>query len=104
MKLAGSVFAIALFVPLTAADAVNLVVMEARGIALKVGQNVDSAKPLILKQGQHVTLVTPAGATLKLDGPYDRAPDADGVQGVAVNTVLAALVTQRNARIGEVGT
>ena len=104
MRLAGSLFAVALMIPPTAAQAVNLVVMEARGIALKVGQNIDSTKPLMLKQGQHVTLVTPAGATMKLDGPYDRAPDADNGQGVAVNTVLAALVTQRSARIGEVGT
>jgi hypothetical protein len=104
MKLARSLFAVVLFVPLSGAQAVNLVVVEARGVAMRVGQTVDSAKPLQLKQGQHVTLIAPSGATLKLDGPYDRAPDADQGQGVALNTMLAALVTQRQARIGEVGT
>ena len=103
MRLAKGILALALILP-AVAQAANLVVIEARGIALRAGQSVDSTKPLTLKQGQHVTLITPAGATLKLDGPYDKAPDADQGQGVAVGTMLAALVTQRQARIGEVGT
>jgi hypothetical protein len=104
MRLARALSALALVVPFSAAEAANLVVVEARGIAMRVGQQLDSAKPLQLKQGQHVTLIAPNGATLKLDGPYDRAPDADESQGVALNTMLAALLTQRQARIGEVGT
>jgi hypothetical protein len=103
MRLAKGIFALALVLPV-AAQAANLIVIEARGIALRAGQSVDSTKALTLKQGQHVTLITPTGATLKLDGPYDKAPDADQGQGVAVGTMLAALVTQRQARIGEVGT
>jgi len=39
------------------ASAAVLVVAEARGIALKPGATLDSAKPLTLKQGQHVTLI-----------------------------------------------
>ena len=57
-----------------AADAAQLVVVEARGIALKPGAVVDSSKALVLKQGQHVTLISDSGATLSLDGPYDKAP------------------------------
>src|SRR4051812_3219821 len=87
-----------------AAQATDLIVMEARGVALKPGQTVDSAKPLTLKQGQHVTLISPTGATLKLDGPYEKAPDADQGRGVPVANALSLLVTQRQARVGEVGT
>jgi hypothetical protein len=86
------------------AEAAVLVVAEARGVALKPGDTLDSAKPLILKQGQHVTLVSETGSTLKLDGPYDRPPVAGGaVGGVGLNQTLAALVTQRQARAGEFG-
>jgi hypothetical protein len=52
------------------AKAADLVVIEARRIALRPGQTVDSTKPLVLKQGEHVTLISPTGATIKLDGPY----------------------------------
>jgi hypothetical protein len=86
------------------ARAAVLVVAEARGIALKPGATLDSAKPLTLKQGQHVTLISETGSTLKLDGPYDRPPIAGGGGGgVGLNQTLAALVTQRTARAGEFG-
>jgi hypothetical protein len=86
------------------ADAAVLVVAEARGVALKPGDTLDSTKPLNLKQGQHVTLVSETGATLKLDGPYDRPPTAaGGGGGVGLNQTLAALVTQRQSRAGEFG-
>jgi hypothetical protein len=86
------------------ASAAVLVVAEARGIALKPGATLDSAKPLTLKQGQHVTLISETGSTLKLDGPYDRPPTAGGGGGgVGLNQTLAALVTQRTARTGEFG-
>ncbi len=86
------------------AKAANLVVIEARSIALRPGQTVDSTKPLMLKEGQHVTLISPTGATIKLDGPYEKAPDADQARAVPVANALALLVTQRQARVGEVGT
>jgi len=87
-----------------AASAADLVVLEARGVNLRPGQTVDSAKPLTLKQGQHVTLISPAGITLKLDGPYDKAPASDQAKGTNVSSALSLLVTQRQARVGEVGT
>ncbi len=86
------------------ARAANLVVIEARGIVLKPGQTIDSTKPLVLKQGQHVTLISQTGTTVKLDGPYEKAPDADAGRGVPVANTLDLLVTQRRARVGEVGT
>lgn len=87
-----------------AAKAADLVVIEARRVALRVGQTVDSTKPLVLKEGEHVTLISPTGATIKLDGPYQKAPDADQNRAVPVANALALLVTQRQARVGEVGT
>jgi hypothetical protein len=86
------------------ASAAMLVVAEARGIALKPGAQLDSTKPLTLKQGQHVTLISETGSTLKLDGPYNQPPAAGGGGGgVGLNQTLAALVTQRQARAGEFG-
>ena len=88
----------------TGARAADLVVLESRGANLRPGQTIDSAKALVLKQGQHVTLISPTGMTLKLDGPYDKAPDGDQARGAPVASTLQLLVTQRQARLGEVGT
>ena len=85
-----------------AAQAANLIVVEARGIGLKPGTTVDSTKPLVLKQGQHVTLISDAGATLSIDGPYNQPPSAGG-GGKSLGTTLAALTTEHNARTGEAG-
>src|SRR6476620_8280837 len=83
-----------------AAQAVELVVLEARGVNLRPGQTVDSTKPLPLRQGQHVTLISPAGVTLKLVGPYEKAPESDQARGANVASALSLLVTQRQARVG----
>lgn len=86
------------------ADAATLVVVEARGIALKPGAILQSEAVLTLKQGQHVTLISETGSTLKIDGPYDKPPVAVEGGGVNLNNTLRALVTQREARSGEFGT
>jgi len=88
----------------TAVQAADLIVLESRGINLKPGQTVNSERPLALKQGQHLTLISPAGVTLKLDGPYEKAPAGDQARGVPVSKALQMLITQRQARVGEVGT
>ena len=84
------------------AQAASLIIVEARGIGLKPGTSIDSAKPLMLKQGQHVTLISDSGATLTIDGPYDQPPTAGG-QGKSLGSTLAALATEHNARTGEAG-
>ncbi|MGQ0741551.1 MAG: hypothetical protein ACT4OG_04555 [Alphaproteobacteria bacterium] len=86
------------------ASALEMIVAEARGIGFKPGAVLDGTKALVLKEGQHVTLIAPNGATLELHGPYNRAPASDPDQGTSLQTKLAALVTQRQARLGEVGT
>ena len=95
---------LALLAGTAAADAASLVVVEARGIALRPGATLDSTKVLQLKQGQHVTLVTDTGSVLKLDGPYNALPLASGGGGVDLNQTLRALVSQRETRGGEYGT
>jgi hypothetical protein len=94
----------ALLFATTAADAAVLVVVEARGIALSPGTTLDAQKPLLLKQGQHVTLISETGSTLKIDGPYNQPPTANGEGGASLSSTLGALVTQRQSRSGEFGT
>ncbi len=86
------------------AAAASLVVVEARGIALKPGTILQSDAVLSLKQGQHVTMITETGSTLRISGPYNKPPVAVGGGGVTLNDTLRALVTQREARSGEFGT
>jgi hypothetical protein len=75
-----------------------MVVVEARGVAFRAGQIIDDAAPLSLKQGQHITLISSNGNTLRLDGPYNQAPrqdlekDGRGIAG------LGLLITQNEAR------
>ena len=87
-----------------AAHAAQYVVVEARGVAMKPGTVLDPSKPLSLKQGQHVTLISDSGVTLKLDGPFDRAPSVENSKGVDLASTLKGLVTERQARLTEVGT
>ena len=92
----------AAFLAAGSAQAANLIVVEARGIALKPGTPLDAAKPLNLKAGQHVTLISEQGATLSIDGPYNQPPSAGG-SGRSLGTTLAALGTEHSARTGEAG-
>lgn len=98
---AGVLAALAFIAP-TVASAEEMVVAAARGIDLKPGQKVDSSQPLKLGEGQHVTLISLSGVTLKLDGPYDKPP-AQASGGGVVSAALAALVTQQGARTIEAG-
>jgi hypothetical protein len=94
------ILALPLFV--SAAQAAQYVVVEARGIGMKVGTIIDPTKPLVLQQGQHLTLVSDSGQTIKLDGPYQKAPVAE--QGVQLAAAIGALATNSNGRLGEIGT
>ena len=94
--------ALASLAPLPAC-AGQLIVVEARGISLAPGSSVDDSKPLDLKQGQHVTLISQSGVTISLDGPYNKPPTAQG-GGTSLGSKLSGFVTEANARTGEVGT
>lgn len=98
-----AIVGVALVFSLSAARAADFVVVEARGIALKPGETVDGAKPLALRQGQHVTLISEDGTTLKLDGPYDRPPAAAGTASVTLASVMRPLISGAGPRTNEVG-
>ena len=104
MKMHRAILAGILALPFLAGAAVaaQYVVVEARGIGLKVGAIIDPTKPLDLQQGQHLTLVSDSGQTIKLDGPYHKAPVAE--QGVQLAAAIGALATNSNGRLGEIGT
>jgi hypothetical protein len=93
---------VTLMIGAAGASAEPLTVVEARGIAMQPGSTVDSTKPLALKQGQHVTLISNSGATLSIDGPYNAPPSAGG-SGKSLGATLAALGTEHSARTGEAG-
>jgi len=104
MKMHRAILAGLLALPLLASAAVaaQYVVVEARGIGMKVGTIIDPTKPLVLQQGQHLTLISDGGQTIKLDGPYQKAPVAE--QGVQLAAAIGALATNSNGRLGEIGT
>ena len=104
MKMRGTFVAAILGLSLlaSAAEAAQYVVVEARGVNIKVGAIVDPTKPLVLKQGQHLTLVSDSGQTIKLDGPYEKAPIAS--QGVQLAAAIGALASNNSGRLGEIGT
>jgi hypothetical protein len=84
--------------------AATLIVAEARGIALAPGAEIDGAKPLELKDGQVVTLISPSGEIIKLHGPSNIAPaPAQGGSTTDVRGALRTLVTQELADNSELG-
>ncbi len=66
----------------------ELVVIEARGLSMQAGQVIDDSTPLVLKEGQRITLIAANGSTLKLRGPYDQAPGS-GEGGTGPGVVRA---------------
>jgi len=90
--------------PVAARAAVNLVVMEARGIGLTPGQTIDGSQPLVLKEGQQVSLISYTGQTIKLKGPSEKAPAGDQAAAKAdVAAAMQALLAQRIDRNDRAG-
>jgi hypothetical protein len=86
------------------ARAANLVVVEARGIDLKPGAEIDGTKPLTLSDGQVVTLISPSGQIIKLRGPLHAAPaPAQAGSSVDVGAALRTMVTQELSGSTELG-
>jgi len=82
------------------AQAAEYIVAEAHSIGYRPGERIESDRPLTLHEGQHLTLITPSGGTINLDGPF-RGPPSASSGGVV--SILAAL-TGGGRRYGEVGT
>jgi hypothetical protein len=98
-----AVLGVAACIPAGAAKAKDLVVVEARGVALKAGQVIDDTKPLVLEDGQRVTLIADNGATLKLRGPYNQLPTSVSTGDAGLSDTLKTLIVQKDTRTSDVG-
>ena len=85
-------------------NAENWVVVQARGIAFKSGDVLDSATLLKLKEGEKLTAISPEGISVTLQGTYTgtisptgNATSSDGKKA------LIALMANREARSKTVG-
>ncbi|HYM01827.1 MAG TPA: hypothetical protein VET85_02710 [Stellaceae bacterium] len=81
----------------------ELVVVEAHGVDLVPGQTVDDGQPLVLRDGQRVTLLAANGNVMKLRGPYEQAPAAAAAADASLSQSLSGLLVQSRARTSEVG-
>ncbi|KIM00157.1 RND multidrug efflux transporter Acriflavin resistance protein [Paramagnetospirillum magnetotacticum MS-1] len=78
--------------------AVEVYVVEAKGLDLAPGQVLDGGKPISLALGQKLVLVTSDGRTIKLKGPSEAAPAAEVQAGGAdMAKSLKGLVAARAA-------
>ena len=80
-----------------------MVVMEVRGTNLKQGATVESDKPLLLKEGERVTLIGANGSYVTLRGPFSDVPIKESAGSSDSKQNLAALVASREARTNSVG-
>lgn len=97
-------FTAATLLACASANAAQYVVAEARGVGLRPGTMLDATVPLVLKQGQHVTLISEdTGVTLNLDGPYSKAPAADQNQGVNIAEAMKGFAGGQQAHFSEQG-
>jgi hypothetical protein len=87
-----------------AAQALELVVVQAQGVNLQAGQKIDGTKPLTLDAGQRLTLISPEGKTLRLRGPYNQAPAATAAaDGAGVVDSLKGLVSAQRQGTATLG-
>jgi hypothetical protein len=102
-----SIFGASLLLALAAASvagAAELVVVDARGGGLRPGQKIADDRPLILKDGERVTLIAADGRTVKLTGPHDKAPvTGGGAEGTSILAAFEALKTQKDPRLSKAG-
>jgi hypothetical protein len=91
-------FAAALLLSCASASAAQFYVSSAQGIGLRPGTALDAGKPLVLTQGQHVTLISEAGDTFTLDGPYNKPPAEEKNQGIDIAGTLNGFKTQGGRR------
>lgn len=88
---------------IASASAATLIVIDARGGALKPGQKIDSATPLSLKEGERVTVIGPDGKATTLRGPFSGVVPGHSGNATEPRMALAALIATRNARTNSVG-
>jgi hypothetical protein len=84
-------------------QAETLIVMEARGVSLKAGAQIDGDQVLTLKEGERLTLIRSDGTVLTLRGPFSKTPAPPTAVASDPKQALAALVNTRAARTSSVG-
>ena len=87
----------------TPVQAETLIVMEARGVNLKAGAQIDGDQVLTLKEGERLTLIRSDGTVLTLRGPFSKTPAPPTAVASDPKQALAALVNTRAARTSSVG-
>jgi len=92
-----------LAVIVTPTRAETLVVMEARGVNLKAGAQIDGNQVVTLKEGERLTLIRSDGTVLTLRGPFNKTPAPPTAAASDPKQALAALVNTRAARTSSVG-
>lgn len=65
---------------ISAAWAAPLIVIQSDVDSLEAGDVIDGASPLKLPANAKVTLVTPKGVVIELNGPYEGRPDQSQAQ------------------------
>jgi hypothetical protein len=83
----------------TPAQAVDVFVVDAKGVDLPIGEKLDGSKALKLDLGQRVSLVTADGRTIKLKGPSNVPPAPEN--DVNGNDVVNSLKGMINARAAD---
>lgn len=92
-----------LMIPAMSSHAAKLVVMEVRGTAFKVGESIDGAQSLTLKEGERLVAIGPDGKTVQRRGPFSGALVTAGSVGTDPKLALTALVASRDARTSSIG-
>jgi hypothetical protein len=85
------------------AAAQSLVVVEARGVDLKVGSRIEGARPITLPAGGKLVVVRSDGQVISLRGPHNGPLKIQAAPQDGANRALAALVNTRNDRANRVG-
>jgi hypothetical protein len=80
-----------------------LIVMDARGVKVKVGSSIDSDKPIKLEDGERITFIRADGVTTTLRGPFNDVPLQKKSTASDPKQALAALVSTRDAKTNSVG-
>ena len=85
------------------AAAQSLVVVEVRGVDLKVGSRLDEGRQIKLPAGGKLVVVRSDGTVISLRGPHDGPVRSKAAPNKGAGRALAALVTSRNDRANRVG-
>lgn len=85
------------------AAAQSLVVVEARGIDLKIGSRLDQTRQVKLPAGGKLVVVRSDGRVITLRGPHDGPVQMQAASTNGAARALVALVTTRNDRANRVG-